>query len=191
MKKILLLTLVLVSVQSFGQHKKKYAERLNTDGTIDSFYIKLPISQDSVFNYSNDAFATLTLEYYLRNNEPPPAAFSNYHLSDDNVHKNNVPRSEFALKSNTVNFAIDNGANDSYVITLSPAPLEYTNGMMILFRANTVNTGAASINVNGLGARTIVKRVSTTLANGDIPALAVCLLIYDGTNFVLLNPVVN
>jgi hypothetical protein len=90
-----------------------------------------------------------------------------------------------------VNFGIDNGANDSYVVTLSPAPIDYTNGMMVLFRANTVNTGAASINLNGLGVKTIVKRVNTTLANGDIPALAVCLLIYDGANFVLLNPVVN
>lgn len=89
------------------------------------------------------------------------------------------------------NAALDAGANDSYVITLSPAPAAYTTGMIIIFRANTVNTGAASINVNGLGVRTIVKRVNTVLANADIPALQWCMLVYDGTNFVLLNPVVN
>jgi hypothetical protein len=191
MKKILITILVLISVQSFGQLKRKYAERLNTDGTLDSFYVKLPISLDSVFNYSNDAFATLTLEYYLRNNLETPVAFSNYTMGADGVFKNYTIRNEYSLKSNTVNFGIDNGANDSYVVTLSPAPIDYTNGMMVLFRANTVNTGAASINLNGLGVKTIVKRVNTTLANGDIPALAVCLLIYDGANFVLLNPVVN
>jgi hypothetical protein len=89
------------------------------------------------------------------------------------------------------NFAADAGNNDTYVITLSKAPTSYTTGMIIIFKANTANTGAASINVNGLGAKTIVKRVSTTLANGDIPSQAFCLLIYDGANFVLLNPVVN
>jgi hypothetical protein len=190
MKKIILLILVLISIQSFGQHKRKYAERLNTDGTIDSFYVKTLF--DSVFAYSNDAFICLTVESFEGQFNPQlPSGFANYTKCADGVYRNYNPRSEFALKSNTVNFGIDNGANDSYVITLSPAPLEYTNGMMILFRANTNNTGAASINVNGLGAKTIVKRVSTTLANGDIPALAVCLLIYDGTTFVLLNPVVN
>lgn len=89
------------------------------------------------------------------------------------------------------NVGTDAGSNDTYVISLSPAPGSYTTGMMIVFKANTVNTGAATINVNGLGAKTIVKRVSTALANGDIPALSWKVIIYDGTNFTLLNPVVN
>ena len=88
-------------------------------------------------------------------------------------------------------YAADAGANDSYVITLSPIPAAYFTGMQITFKANTVNTGAASINVNGLGVKTIVKRVNTVLANGDIPALRLCVVIYDGTNFVLQNPIVN
>ncbi len=191
MKKILILLLVLISVQSFGQLKRKYAERLNTDGTLDSFYVKLPIG-DSVFNYAGDVFVSFSVEHFFGIFEPQlPSGFANYTKCADGVYRNFVPRTNFAIKANTVNFAIDAGANDSYSITLSPAPTDYTNGMMVLFRANTVNTGAASININGLGVKTIVKRVNTTLANGDIPALAVCLLIYDGTNFVLLNPVVN
>ena len=88
----------------------------------------------------------------------------------------------------SLNYAADAQANDSYVITLSPAPTAYTIGMQIVFRANTANSGAASINVNGLGVKTIVKRVSTILGNNDIAALKFCLLVYDGTNFVLLNP---
>lgn len=88
-------------------------------------------------------------------------------------------------------FAIDGGSNDTYVITLSPAPSGYSTGLVIIFRANTANTGAASLNINGLGAKTIVKRVSTTLANGDIAALQFCMVVYNGTNFVLINPTVN
>lgn len=95
-----------------------------------------------------------------------------------------------ALKS-SIYVGIDAGANDSYVIVATPAPTSYTTGMVVIFKANTVNTGAASVNVNGLGVKTIVKRVNTVLANGDIPALSFKMLVYDGTNFTLLNPVVN
>lgn len=87
-------------------------------------------------------------------------------------------------------YAADAGANDTYVITLSPAPTAYTTGMKISFKANTINTGAATLNVNSLGAKTIVKGVNTTLADGDIAAGMFCTVIYDGTNFVLQNPVV-
>ncbi len=86
------------------------------------------------------------------------------------------------------NYAADAGSTDSYAITLSPALGAYTAGLEINFKANTANTGAASIDVNGLGAKTIVKAVSTTLANNDILANMICKIVYDGTNFVLMNP---
>ena len=91
----------------------------------------------------------------------------------------------------TFNYAADAGANDSYVISLSPAPASYTTGMMVIFKANTANTTGCTINVNSLGVKNIVKRVSTTPATGDILQNMFCWLVYDGTNFVLLNPVVN
>lgn len=87
-----------------------------------------------------------------------------------------------------VNFAIDDEASDTYVITLSPAPVAYTTGMRITFIANTANTTDATVNVNALGAKSIVKAVSTALSTNDILALMVCDCVYDGTNFVILNP---
>ena len=95
------------------------------------------------------------------------------------------------LKADSEYYAADAGANDTYVITLSPAPNAYVTGMVIRFKANTVNTGAATINVNSLGAKSIIKGVSTVLADGDIAALSLNTIIYDGTNFVLQNPVAN
>lgn len=47
-------------------------------------------------------------------------------------------------------YAEDAGANDTYVITLVPAITAYTTGMRILFKAATSNTGACTLNVNGL-----------------------------------------
>lgn len=92
------------------------------------------------------------------------------------------------LQHNAEKYAADAGANDTYVITLSPAPTSYTTGMVVYFKANTVNTGAATINVNGLGAISIVKGISTALDDGDITAGMFCTLIYNGTNFVLTKP---
>lgn len=95
------------------------------------------------------------------------------------------------LQHNAEKYAADAGANDTYVITLSPAPTSYTNGMVVYFKANTANTGAATLNVNSLGAITIVKEVSTTLIDGDIQAGQFVTVIYDGTNFVLQSPAFN
>ena len=92
------------------------------------------------------------------------------------------------LQKNSEKYAADAGSTDSYAITLSPAPTSYATGMVVYFKANTANTGAATLNVNSLGAKTIVKGLNTTLANNDIVAGQFCTVIYDGTNFVLISP---
>lgn len=103
----------------------------------------------------------------------------------------NTFTTQSGLQHNAEKYAADAGSTDDYVITLSPVPSSYTSGMMIYFKANTVNTGAATLNVNSLGAKTIVKYVNTTLNSGDIAAGMFCTVIYDGTNFVLQNPIAN
>lgn len=80
-------------------------------------------------------------------------------------------------------YAADAGANDTYVITLSPVPAAYTTGMLVTFKANTINTGAATINVNSLGAKSITKNGTTALEDGDIKVGQVVTLRYDGTQF--------
>jgi hypothetical protein len=99
-----------------------------------------------------------------------------------------VPSGSAATIQAAINHGVDSGGTDSYAITLAPAPAGYIQGMQVVFKANTANTGAASLNVNSLGAKTIVKAVSTALSNNDILAGMYCLVIYDGTNFVLMNP---
>ena len=85
-------------------------------------------------------------------------------------------------------YAADGGGSDAYVITLPTVPIAYTNGMLIDFKANTANTGAATINVNSLGVKSIVKDVSLTLNDNDIKAGQVVQIVYDGTNFQMSSP---
>lgn len=86
-------------------------------------------------------------------------------------------------------YAADSGSTDAYAITLTPAPAAYATGQVFIFKANTVNTGTATLNVNSLGAKTIVKSYNVTLEDGDIKANQIVEVIYDGTNFQLLSPI--
>lgn len=86
--------------------------------------------------------------------------------------------------------AADAGSTDAYAITLSPAIPGYVTGAHIVFMANTANTGAATLDVNGLGAKTIKKAaggVTTDLATNDIRAGQWVHVVYDGTNFQMLS----
>lgn len=85
-------------------------------------------------------------------------------------------------------YAADAQANDTYVITLSPVPAGYVAGQHFKFKANTLNTGAATLNVNSLGAITIKKGLNTDLETGDIVAGQIVEVVYDGTNFIMTSP---
>ena len=84
-------------------------------------------------------------------------------------------------------YAADAGASDTYVITLAPVPAALFDGMIVSFKANTINTGAATLNVNALGAKTIKKNHDQDLATGDIESGQKVLVQYDGTNFQMLS----
>lgn len=88
------------------------------------------------------------------------------------------------------NFAADAGSDDTYVITIKGITA-YATGQKFSFKANTINTGAATLNVNSLGAKTIKKNYNSDLADGDIAANQLVEVIYDGTNMQLLSPVNN
>ena len=91
-------------------------------------------------------------------------------------------------------YCADAGVTDSYACTLVPSPVAYVTGQTYYFKANTANTGAASINFNALGAKTIVKvagGVPTTLANNDILAGQIVVITYDGTNMQIQSTLGN
>lgn len=80
------------------------------------------------------------------------------------------------------------GSANAYVVTLSPALLAYDSGTIVSYLANFSNTGAATVNVNGLGAKSIVNLNNAALVANDIVSGALVYLQYDGTSFRHLNP---
>lgn len=87
-----------------------------------------------------------------------------------------------------VKYALSTGATGAYVITNSMAWDAYRTGELLLMKANHTTPGASTLNIDSLGAKTIYKNVNTALAASDILNNQICILVYDGTNFQLLNP---
>lgn len=93
-----------------------------------------------------------------------------------------------------LNYCADAGSTDAYACSLNPALDRYVDGGFYSFKANTVNTGAATLNLNGLGAKTIkktVNNITTDLADGDICAGKKVLVQYDGINMQMQSPLCN
>lgn len=80
------------------------------------------------------------------------------------------------------------GTANALTLTLTPAPTGYTTNMAVTFKATAGNTGATTINVNGLGIKDINKVSGgsvVALASGDLVNGGYYTAWYDGTKFII------
>lgn len=73
---------------------------------------------------------------------------------------------------------------DTYTLTIANITA-YPRFLFVLF--TNANTTTSTINLNGIGAITLKKSVSTNLASGDLAAGSMHILGYDGTNYQVLT----
>ena len=64
----------------------------------------------------------------------------------------------------------------------------YVVGQRFFFVAPATNTGACTLNINAIGIKSITKLGTTALTANDIVIGSVTQVVYDGTQFQLLNP---
>ena len=64
----------------------------------------------------------------------------------------------------------------------------YAYGRMYVFKAPHTNTGPATLNINLLGSRPITRAGAVVLVAGDIVVEQMVIVVFDGTNFQMLNP---
>lgn len=81
------------------------------------------------------------------------------------------------------------GSSNTYAMAANQTLGAYYDGLVVCFDANHSNTGAATLNVDTLGAKTIKKYNDQDVESGDIDANQKVLVVYDGTNFQLLSAV--
>lgn len=84
-------------------------------------------------------------------------------------------------------YAADSGSVNALVVTLAPIPAAYVAGMALRIKAANSNTGATTLNVNGLGSKAVVRRDGSMLRDSDVISGAVQEYVYDGTSFQLVS----
>lgn len=78
------------------------------------------------------------------------------------------------------------GTADALTVSTSPAFTAYVTGMKIIFKAGaSPNTGAATLQANGIASPKTIQNDGAALVAGDIAASKWYAAIYDGTNFQL------
>lgn len=76
---------------------------------------------------------------------------------------------------------------NTYTATASPAITAYASGQRFYILFTNANTGAATLNLNSVGAVSIVKNGGEALVAGDIAAGQALELLYDGSEFQVIG----
>lgn len=97
------------------------------------------------------------------------------------------PVSARQVRDGELTYAEDTGAVNALVVSLPQAPTAYPAGMEIKVKVANTNTGACTINVNGIGVKNIKRISGASLSGGDLVAGRVSGLRYDGTDFIVLD----
>jgi hypothetical protein len=88
---------------------------------------------------------------------------------------------------------VASGSSNAYAITSNRTISSLANNTVMWFRANHTNTGAATLNLNTLGAKDIVRATGAALAAGDITSGQIVGVYYNSTldDWVLITPAVQ
>jgi hypothetical protein len=151
-----------------------------------------------------DAYAAAIIAQYSAPPEwsagaVPPADLSLYWLRLDSnqnpvevLKYNTTPTAGWSRVQTQFTYGVGAGVANAYTITLSPASpganQAYRTGVAYVFVGPIVNTGASTVDVDGRGVKAITKFGTVPLVAGDIRAGQMCVVVYDGTQFQLLNP---
>lgn len=92
------------------------------------------------------------------------------------------------VQSGATNYLTAVSGADTITANLSsPTLTAYAAGNTFRFTAVGNNTGAVTLNINGLGAKDVTKNGATALIAGDITSSATIEVVYDGTRFQLIG----
>jgi len=92
------------------------------------------------------------------------------------------------LQNFSTNTLITVAGTDTITGTVTPTLTAYTTGQIFSFVAAATNTTAVTLNIDGVGVKSVTRAGTTALAAGDILTGQVALVEYDGTQFQLLDP---
>lgn len=112
-------------------------------------------------------------------------------MADTNFQPGTVVQSSWLDDVNTVTYTILNSVTGTNAITANgPSTVSgaYPRGVAFRFIPQNANTGAVTINVNGIGVVAITKYGANPLVAGDLIVGSWAYIAFDGTRFQLVNP---
>lgn len=84
--------------------------------------------------------------------------------------------------NDTNEYGVGGGTADAQTVTYPNTRAAYSDGMIIRWIASVTNTGAMTVNVNGLGAKDYVQSDGTAFASGQVPMGSLQSAVYDAAN---------
>lgn len=100
-------------------------------------------------------------------------------------------RNEYAtvgqIQDNAVTTSVISGSANTYSMSPSVAVTSYATGQMFWGKINVTNTGSSTLNVSGLGAKSIKSFGTNDVVSGELVAGKLYGFYYDGTNFVIVS----
>jgi len=100
---------------------------------------------------------------------------------------NDGGRWKFIRAFENQNLCLNVGGSPNAITATIPGLKSYADGLLIMLTPAAANTGAVTININGLGAKDITSRGAQTLLANQLPALLPVQAVYDGTRFRLIS----
>jgi hypothetical protein len=79
------------------------------------------------------------------------------------------------------NYALDSGSLNTLVLTLATPPASYIDGMNFSAKVANTNTGAATLNINGLGAKNIYDGAGNLVTAGVLVAGQIYTFVYNSS----------
>ena len=89
---------------------------------------------------------------------------------------------ETRLERGTTNYVVAAGAGNAYTVSMPTTLGAYVDGYEVVMKANHTNTGAATIDIDGLGAKSLRRQYGEALAAGDIRANKIVPFRYNSTS---------
>ena len=91
------------------------------------------------------------------------------------------------VQDGVITYLTSVAGTDVITATAAVGMAAYATGQRFTFIAAGANTGAATININSIGAKAITKNGATALGAGDIVSGSAVQIFYDGTQFQLAS----
>jgi hypothetical protein len=151
---------------------------------IDILSVRMDAEDD---NFAAGINATLTKD---GSNSPsadlPMATYKHLNVGEGSARNHYAAISQ--LQDAGVVYGTSGGAANVQTLSFTPAITAYAAGQRFFFKAGFTNTGAMTMNINGVGAKNVYLG-NAALSGNEVIVNNVYLIVYDGTQFQLVGAI--